>query len=316
MRRKSRSLGLVLVALCLALSGSARTQTLDEPTVVEDLIVKPSESGPAWWRISRGESVVWVLGMPSFPIPGDLPWDSLQLDRRMDGARYLITPPVIALSAANLNDLFRGKVEPPDHWPEPLKSRFLNARSRYPQPPGRTDLSYRRTALALGEDFLDATGLQTGQPLGAVLSFAARRGVTVRSAATHDAVPEAANPPRQASPPNGAETICLYWAIQDVEQGPERYRSAARAWAEGDIRAALSVQRAYPRECVPSWGWRRVSDDYVRAISRALRSPGKVVAVVPLRWMVAEGGVLQTLKARGYEIRDPSRLAEPSAEGR
>ena len=40
-------------------------------------------------------------------------------------------------------------------------------------------------------------------------------------------------------------------------------------------------------------------------ISEALQTPGKIVAVVPMRQLLAEEGVLQRLRAQGFTVSDP-----------
>ncbi|HMO43708.1 MAG TPA: hypothetical protein PKB04_10400 [Phenylobacterium sp.] len=62
-----------------------------DAVLVEELVVTAREAGPAWWRVSRGESVVHVLGVPSvFPKGGG--WDPAGVERRLRGANQVILP--------------------------------------------------------------------------------------------------------------------------------------------------------------------------------------------------------------------------------
>ncbi|HWW26787.1 MAG TPA: TraB/GumN family protein, partial [Caulobacter sp.] len=45
--------------------------------------------------------------------------------------------------------------------------------------------------------------------------------------------------------------------------------------------------------------------DAVKAIASALKQPGKAVAVIELRSLLAEGGVLEQLKAKGFTVETP-----------
>lgn len=47
--------------------------------------------GPAWWRVSDGDSTVWIMGTPDvFPL--SVKWDQRALARHMQDARLLIVP--------------------------------------------------------------------------------------------------------------------------------------------------------------------------------------------------------------------------------
>jgi hypothetical protein len=49
----------------------------------------------------------------------------------------------------------------------------------------------------------------------------------------------------------------------------------------------------------------RVKADQVAAIEAALKKPGHAVAVVQLRPLLAKGGVLDQLRAKGYQVKTP-----------
>jgi len=49
----------------------------------------------------------------------------------------------------------------------------------------------------------------------------------------------------------------------------------------------------------------RVKADQVAAIEQALRKPGHAIAVVPLRPLLAQGGVLDQLRGKGFKVTTP-----------
>ena len=75
-------------ALAMPLSGSA--QAIDD-TVVRELVIVAPGQGPAWWKVSRGDASVWILGLPP-STPEGLAWDQSTLKRRLNGARLLLGP--------------------------------------------------------------------------------------------------------------------------------------------------------------------------------------------------------------------------------
>jgi hypothetical protein len=48
--------------------------------------------------------------------------------------------------------------------------------------------------------------------------------------------------------------------------------------------------------------------DQAAAIEQALKTPGHAIALVPLRPLLAQGGVLDRLQSKGYEVKTPGEL--------
>jgi hypothetical protein len=105
---------------------------------------------------------------------------------------------------------------------------------------------------------------------------------------------------------------CLAGYLEGVEVPPDRYRRAARGWATGDVRAAIDLPRG-GNVCndlfTEDFTVQAIKDE-VEAIAAALETPGSSVAVAPLRQLLVKNGVLEQLKARGFEIVDPASLTD------
>ncbi len=97
--------------------------------------------------------------------------------------------------------------------------------------------------------------------------------------------------------------------LTEVEAGAGRLQIAAQGWARGDVKAALTAERGYDRcrASAPAVGAliERGMADTATAIAGAMGKPGKTVAVVELRQLLARGGVLDRLRARGLRIETP-----------
>ena len=50
----------------------------------------------------------------------------------------------------------------------------------------------------------------------------------------------------------------------------------------------------------------RLKTAEVEALANLLKTPGHAVAIYPIRGLVAEGGVLEQLRARGITVRTPA----------
>ena len=99
--------------------------------------------------------------------------------------------------------------------------------------------------------------------------------------------------------------------LEQVEAGPGATAAAAKAWAAGDTPEALANDRTYERCFYMAPGARafeaRTKSDTVAEIEQALKKPGHAVAVVWLPPLLSQGGVLDQLRAKGYQIKTPGQ---------
>ncbi|NEX95071.1 TraB/GumN family protein, partial [Caulobacter sp. 17J65-9] len=86
----------------------------------------------------------------------------------------------------------------------------------------------------------------------------------------------------------------------------------AEGWARGDVAAAIGAPRRSDRCLLLLSGGvelrKRALNDQTAAIANALNTPGHAVAVVPLRRLLAEDGVIAALKARGFKVISPGEI--------
>jgi hypothetical protein len=110
--------------------------------------------------------------------------------------------------------------------------------------------------------------------------------------------------------PHALGRMCFDEVLAQAEAGPEVTRAAARAWAAGDVAGALANERTYERCLAAVTGGRsydeRTKADTAAAIEAALNTPGHALALVPLRPLLAERGVLDRLRARGFTVKAPN----------
>lgn len=292
-----------LLATALILAGPALAQVDDpEATVVEELIVRPLQPGPAWWVVSDADSAVHILGAPP-AVTQKLVWDRTALRRRLEGANGLITPPDIRFGFPKVANAHLETLLPPE-----LRRRFARARDKLGQGPEQYDgltpiavafivLSEFQNAGVLSEDFL------YDEVKDAALEKRVRHVLTY-----------ADFPPVRARD-KGAETACLEGVLDQIDAGVGRPRAVAEAWARGDLTTALAAERAYDRCVLALDGGadfvRRMQQMEADAIAKALEQPGHSVAILPLRPLVASGGVLERLKARGFTVSTPAQAGTP-----
>jgi len=309
-----RRVGMVALGLAAALAtGAAAPTGLEDPeaTVVPELVVRAVVPGPAWWTVQTGASTVYILGLPDQPLPKGLAWDQGALQRRLQGAASLIVPDVGTAGLGDIPALLRmrsrlkSKTPMEAGLPEGLRSRFEAARLRLGKPASRYG---GWNAILAGQilvgDFYDSAGATDKALLGAVRRQASRAHVPVRPAASFRVVGLLDPAIRNLTPQ--ISQACLGQALDEVDAGAPALDGAAAAWARGDVPAVLARPRGFASCLLEIQGgasfWRQTMADESDAVAAALAKPGHAVAAFPIRSIVAEGGILSRLKARGFEV--------------
>lgn len=302
-----------LVALALTATATP-TVAQDEGTVVQGLVVTALDHGPAWWKVTKGESTVFILGAPMGMMPQGLKWDEKVLERHMNHAKALISPSGATIGLGDIFGLFKlrgqmkGDAALESALPEPYRSRFIKARNALDKPAGRyANWGPVWAGGMLQRDYAGKYDFEgQGQVSNRVRHYARRFDVDTQRE-TYKAMPMFKSIVGEAADEDKALT-CLSGYLETVETDPARFRAAAKAWADGDVRGAIDVPRG-SAVCQAMFADNFVRNsirDQVAGIEKALETPGKAVAYVPMRRLVLKDGVIEQLRAHGYTVLDPA----------
>ena len=305
------------LALALTLTSGAGAQVDLQPvdpdaTLVDELVVTARLPGPAWWRVIKGDSTVYVMGAPSVA-PKHQAWNTVIFDRRLQGASQVILPfnglkVHLAGAPGAAFSYLRLKSSKPfeDTLQGAEKTRFVAARTKVGQPADHYKIRHPLAAgLTLINDYQDRNGLTTTDP-AKLIAYLARRSHVRVVQRSYDLGPLLSQIVR--TPPSAGQT-CLDEAMQDVEEGAGGVMAASRSWADGDVLNALAAERTYERCLAATPGAlafdARVKGDMVADIVAALKTQGHAIAVVQLRPLLSQGGVLDRLRSAGYVVKTP-----------
>jgi uncharacterized protein YbaP (TraB family) len=310
MKKLRTSLSLVaLVATPLAAQdGPAPTENAPENSIV----VTAQRSGAPMWTIDTPGGTIILVGEIR-AIPESTPWQPARLeeatgeaDRVILGARPKVSPGDV------LRLMFSGSkfTRLPD---KTLASQYLTP-----------DQWTRLSALgeAHDEDYSRQSFLLTAfEMLRKQLRF---NRDTARDASdvVKDAAEKAKVPITRAATLRGEDIIdnladappathipCLTAAMDAVEAGPDIVTRRAEDWRRFAIPAVMAnpLETALGR-CWP-WADETLGSElrtiWVTRIAEVSEATGTTLAVVPLRVLAEEGGVLDQLDARGFAIRGP-----------
>jgi uncharacterized protein YbaP (TraB family) len=299
-------------------SGPIDLQRVDpEANLVEELVVNAPMPGPAWWKVSDADTTVYVLGVPAM-VPNDLKVDDSVFRRRIDGANVLIMGQEGEVSGARLLMLVLGGkhyflMDRPmrDTLPPALRARLearLVAMKKKPEEMDELKPAFAGFIVANSQD--GGVSFSLGGATDRIRQIAKDKTIEKR--------PRIQDLPSYslvgaikslATAPQPLQELCLDAGLRQAESGQGGIRTTAERWARGEVRAVVSADRGFSR-CLASTPsiareLRDGRDDAVKAIGAALKTPGKSVAVIELRSLLAEDGVLARLKAKGFTVTTP-----------
>ena len=312
-------------ALLLPVFGGAQEPELEE------LVVNGEQPGPGLWEFRNGDHRLWVLATV-VPLPRELKWRSLQLERVLAQSQVVIAPASVdvdigffksltllplALRMGSLPDKQRlSAVLPPE-----LYTRWSAMRERHA--PRDDSLETRRPLFAaadLYEDALKSAGMARRSGVWKqVRSLANAQKVTLREPTISLAVDDPKALLREfVNTPPAADIPCFESLLTRVESQLPLMQQRGLAWAKGDINAlkrmqlddsqsaCLNVVTATSRLAAKyEEGLRRWNQEWVLAAEGALQRNSSSVAVLPLRELLDPKGLGAQLRARGYEMIEP-----------
>ncbi len=281
---------------------------------LDDVVVLARRSGAPMWTITRGDTTLILVGAIT-GIPRDLSWRPNDLEAAAARSDLILFP---SQGRASVTDLFRV---------------IWRARTIARMPEGQTTADYltpeyqarleavmadernqdwrAKSLLFVGFDLLqDKAGYsrsRSGDDATDVVRRAARRArVSVRPVGTvrgDELIDSLITAPQTAHVP------CVETAIAAAEQGPDAARERAEDWRA--LRVADVVASPIDRALNQCWPWGdpeiapQLRQQWAAAIETAMISPGVTLGVAPIRLLADEGGVLDGLQARGFEVVGP-----------
>jgi hypothetical protein len=338
----------VTLALLLTCAGaSAQTISSTPPaaassiTTLQTVTVTGVVPGPGLWKVTRGDHVLWILGVVP-TLPAGIEWRSAQVAQTIAASQAVLDTPGVKLKVDTnwfgklflLPTLYRAQRNPDgktlhDVLPPATYARWYYVRQRY----FGDDYSVERyrpivAAWKLMKQAMKANGLRNdGEVTGAVAAMAQQHGVKVVKPETTLEIKE----PRQAVKAFAASNLdgiaCLDVVLDAVEHELPNFRARANAWATGDIDTLRKFpEGAYRDTCqsaITGAGFAkalgidnlpmRVEGAWLAAADAALASNAQSFAVLPMHDVLDARGYLAALQARGYTVTAPDALADDPA---
>jgi len=300
-------------------------EALADDSTMEEVIVTGEWAGPQMWKISRGNRLVWMLGTLQ-PLPKDMVWKYQEVEKVIAQSSQVIgktnvKPKVSIFGIIPLYLQFRKVSKLPDEQtlkdvlPEELYQRYQalltinKVRDK--------DIERLRPIVAAGrlyQDVIEANGLTGKNDVQeTVFKLAGRHDVKVNDLTLKVEAPKEIL--KEASQlPVSAEIPCLEDVIASLEEDLPMLKKRASSWAHGDANALRKLvatkTRTACREIILSMDRvKAVSDNakavWFNAITESLDRYDSAMALSPVYDLIGKDGILDQLRAAGYQVEGP-----------
>jgi len=288
---------------------------------MDDLVVTGERTGPGMWHVHRGAAQVWILGSMS-PLPKGITWRATQVENVLDSANQVLVQKPFEIGIARILWLLitehnvllvRGGKRLKDVLPADLHARFAVQRAKYKENSDKWERFRPLVAAAfLQQAAFHQVGLSTHLDLGAAMRTLAKkhhvRVEEIKIAGVSDVL-EALK-----TMPPATENTCVAASLVTVESDLPRLVDRAQAWASGNVERIAKLREpaevdacraALDTEVGAADLIARMRRTWLSTIETNLQTGGVTVAVMNMDMLLEPGGVLDELRAKGYEVDAP-----------
>jgi uncharacterized protein YbaP (TraB family) len=291
------------------------------PQALDEIVVTAERTGPGMWHVHRDAANVWILGSIA-PLPRDITWRSKQVEFVLESASQVLVqkpieisiPRVLWMLIADRKWLMVGggkKLK--DVMPPELHARFALQRSAVGESEDKWEHYRPIIATAfLQQEAFHRVNLSMRLDLGAAMrALAKKHGVRIEEI-TVAGMSDMLEALKTMAP--ATERTCVEASLSTIESGLPRLEERAQAWANGNVERIANLPELKEVDaCRTALDQGRGASDligrirqtWLENIEKYLRAPGTTIAVVNLDMLLEKGGLLDQLKAKGYEVDAP-----------
>jgi hypothetical protein len=331
----------VLFCCGLAAGASAQAVASDEP--LEEVLVTGEFPGPGMWRITRPDApghVLWIVGDPP-PLPRRMQWKSRDVESVALRSQEILLDASVRMQPDEKIGLFRGLSLLPsalkarknpdgaglrERVPPPLYARWQVQKKLYLGRDGGVE-EWRPLFAAdkLRRAAYDQLRLRESGMVWEVVGKLARKRKIPTTTPTLEFkfhTRDLKGKLREFSRATIADVECFAVTLDLTEALSNRDTESrrAQAWATADLATLESLpplpnpfvpcvsavlDTGLAKELIPDDIRERLYAAWTEAAVKSLATHETTLAIVPLSKLTREGGYLERLRARGYEVEAP-----------
>ncbi|MEO7936295.1 MAG: TraB/GumN family protein [Dokdonella sp.] len=300
---------------------------------LETIVVSGEQPGPGLWKVSKDDHVLWILGTLS-PLPEKMTWVSKDIEATIADSQQVIFGPSANFSVKGgmlrglflLPSLMSARNNPDkqklaDVVPADLYARWLLLKQK--DIGDDSGIEKRRPIFAAQELYADAieqSGLSLDDVVGkAIRKVAKRAQVELVEPRIELRIESPGSAVKEFRKTSLDDLDCFSKTMSRLETDIEAMKLRANAWAQGDIDALQSMpytdqmqacaDAVLKASVVEEAGFgdlrERFATIWLDAADKALLANRSTFAVLPLRHLLSDSGLLTKLRARGYVVEVP-----------
>ncbi|MGH8075986.1 MAG: TraB/GumN family protein [Lysobacter sp.] len=297
------------------------------------MVVSGVQPGPGMWKVTKGDHVLWVLGVQS-PLPKNMEWHSPDVEAAIAQSQEMLAQPgvMIGMSPGGMvramfamPTLLKVRKLPDgqtldDVLPPDLYARWLQLKPRYLAK--NKDVEQWRpifAAQALYDSAIAQAGLKGGAVATEVFKLAEDHKVKVTSTSLSAMVSKPKALAKSFSQSTLDEVACFRDTLNQLEFDVATTVARANAWAVGDVEemVRLTGQNSM-RNCIKAISEAeamrtlgldnaetKLEAKWLRAAETALTRNRSSFAMLSVPHLLRANSYLAKLQAKGYTVEAP-----------
>jgi uncharacterized protein YbaP (TraB family) len=302
---------------------------------VQNIVVVGQKPGPALWKVSKGDHVMWVFGTYS-PLPRNMDWRSQQVENALAQSQEILGQPGSAMSIG-WADSFNVLTAAPfligikknadgkhlqDAVPADVYARWTRLKAKYiGSDKGIEEERPMFVADQLFEKAIRISGMDKGYGIPERIEQLAKNW-KIKHTSTTVMLP--LDNPRAAvrdfKNAHLEDVDCFTKTIDRLETDLDAMKVRANAWSLGDIDAIRKLsfpdQKQSCNAAILDSKWMgglkgsadlklRMKTSWLTAAEKALANNTSTFAMLPMSDLLNPDGLVADLRAKGYQIDEP-----------
>jgi len=330
-----KQLAALLSVLILSQGAAAQEVPATDAAPVQNILVVGQRPGPALWKVSKDDHVMWVFGTYS-PLPKKMAWRSQQVENALAQSQELLGQPGAAFSVGWANSFNILTAAPfmigikknadgahlQDLVPADVYARWLLLKTKYIG--DDKGIEEERPLFAAGRLYsrgLFVNGMDNGYDISGGITQLARNWkikYTSTTLALDMENPRAAV--REFKKAQLDDVACFTKTVERLESDLDAMKVRANAWSLGNIDAIRKLnfpdQKQSCDAAIMDSKWmgglkgaadlrQRMWASWLAAAEKSLAANKSTFAMLPMSDLLSQDGLIASLRAKGYQIDEP-----------
>ena len=305
----------------------------DDVPVLEVMVVSGAQPGPGMWKVSKGENVLWIMGMQS-PLPKKMEWVSRKVEQTIAQSDEVLFDTSVSVSTDRgmfgnlllIPSLYGARKNPDDGQLKDVLSpalyqRWLVLKAKYI---GNDDSIEKWRPIFAAQELYDKaikkSGLSSDNVVKPVVEDAAKeykKKIIRPKLEVKIEKPKAVI--KEFSKTSLADIECFSKTMDRLETDLSGMIERGNAWSIGDVEGLKKLSFTDQNQsCISALTNAAISQkigfadirqkamaEWLKAADIALAKNKSTFAVLPMGDVLKPTGLLASLRAKGYKVEEP-----------